>query len=335
MLNNLPLLIGYGNEGTFAHLVSQVTETQSSASVFDLRRIDNCERLIFEHSPEGPRILIDDDVVALGGRPIFYRGFYRPSIDDKRSELLKSFLYELESTIQSAPADQLVMNRPLAGISNASKARHLVELAECGLRVPRTLVSSCPEKIEGRIAPNQRWVNKGCSGLRTIAVAVSGYEASRFDTLRNCPSLFQQHIRGFDVRAHITTHGYVALKICSDRVDYRYARRQGGNISVESISLPTLIHFKAIEFMQRSGLTFSGFDFKVEDNGEWWVLEANPMPGFEFFDQFADCTIAKLVLSTLSAESRAFGRPKASKSGTFISLDRVPAVDKAHLSKSC
>ncbi|CAM4058255.1 hypothetical protein [Pseudomonas wadenswilerensis] len=296
----------------------------------DLHRVENCGKLLLEHVCDGFRVEVDDEEFHFGHAAVFYRGFFRPSNDPVRSRLLAQFIGELETGLQMLPLSCLVMNRPEAGIGNASKARHVAELAACGFRLPSTLVSNQADAVKLHVAPNAGWVNKGCSGIRTIAVAVGGPEVARLDLLDRCPTLFQQHVRGYDVRAHMVGASCVGLKIESDRVDYRYAKRQGGNIQVQPIEVPVAEQFRAIEYMHRVGLEFAGFDFKVDASGSWWLLEANPMPGFEFFDQFANDRIGLEVLQSLQANAPLPRRPVLDKPGElFIDASRVPPVDRA------
>lgn len=323
-----PLLIGYGREGTFSHLANFIRDSGIKASILDLHSVEECRHLSLCHTATGMELQIDDTAFKIGNGSVFYRGFFRKCATQEMSLLLHDFLSELESGLQLLPENLLVLNRPLAGISNSSKARHIKDLGACGFLVPRTLVSSVPEKVEALVAPNGQWINKGCSGTRTMAVAVGGPEVSCLRLLENCPSLFQPLIRGFDVRAHITLHGDVTLKIESTRVDYRYAERQGGHIEVQRIDLPAAQRFKALEFMRRTGLCFAGFDFKVDEDGQWWLLEANPMPGFEFFDKFAGNEIAKLVINSLHARYLPGLKPECTRQGIFIQDDRIPTVDR-------
>lgn len=330
LCSDSPVLVGYGREGTFAHLVKLQRDSGMAFRVLDLHRVEHCEKLLLEHLCDGFRVEIDDEVFLFGHGAVFYRGFFRSSNSPARSKLLAEFIGEFETGLQMLPASCLVMNRPEAGISNASKAHHVAELGACGFCLPSTLVSNRVDAVRSRVAPNEGWVNKGCSGIRTIAVAVGGLEVSRLDLLDCCPTLFQQHVRGHDVRAHMMGASCVALKIESNRVDYRYAKRQGGVIQVQLIDIPVVEQFRAIEYMSRTGLEFAGFDFKVDASGTWWLLEANPMPGFEFFDQFANDRIGLEVLRSLQANVPIPRRPVFDKPGDlFIETSRVPSVDRA------
>jgi glutathione synthase/RimK-type ligase-like ATP-grasp enzyme len=57
-------------------------------------------------------------------------------------------------------------------------------------------------------------------------------------------------------------------------------------------------HCRAYQVM--SGLTFLGFDFMVTADGEYFALEANPLPGYDSYDRRLGYTISDALLSLLS-----------------------------------
>lgn len=54
-------------------------------------------------------------------------------------------------------------------------------------------------------------------------------------------------------------------------------------------------------FCERAGLELAGFDFKLDAAGEWVALEANPMPGFDYYDRRLDGVISRRLIEMLGA----------------------------------
>ena len=74
---------------------------------------------------------------------------------------------------------------------------------------------------------------------------------------------------------------------------------------------------------------FLGFDFRIsQDTKQWMLLEANPMPGFDFYDRLSEGKISALLAGLLSGESAPV--PKldyARRSGIgVIGEERLPSV---------
>lgn len=46
-------------------------------------------------------------------------------------------------------------------------------------------------------------------------------------------------------------------------------------------------------------LCFSGWDFKLDQAGIFWLLEVNPMPGYHVYDRHADGRISKALVNEM------------------------------------
>lgn len=330
MTNRKPLLIGFGREGTFRHLTRKAIEDVPSLEILDLNRVETAQRLSTRDYEGALAVRVDDQIFLIDSdSAVFYRGFFRPSETSGGSARLKGLLAEIESFLDLAPPWSLQMNRPGSGWTNASKLMHGRALLDCGFLVPETFVSNDPAWMESTVQADGNWINKGCSSIRTVAAVVDKSEVGRANSLRRSPSLFQRRVLGDDVRLHMVGDSPIALRIQCDRVDYRYARRMGGNLSAELCTAPDPIIYQCIEYMGRSGLSFAGFDFKIDNSGKWWVLEANAMPGFEFFDDLCDHAISSAICRLLQSDWLPFVSHQTCDDGSLmIDEHRRPSVDR-------
>ena len=107
----------------------------------------------------------------------------------------------------------------------------------------------------------------------------------RLNHLRDSPSLFQRRIIGPDVRIHVVGSEIFPEMIISKNLDYRYPQKDTPNVYYDC-DVPTDIRQRCLAYCKMRGLMFAGFDFKIDErNGCWYVLEANPRPGYEFYDR--------------------------------------------------
>jgi hypothetical protein len=202
---------------------------------------------------------------------------------------------------------------------------HALELAEHGFEIPETFIFGDAASAERVVEPDGEWISKGCSGVRTKSVAVDTSLVTAFDRLALCPSLFQRRVRGVDVRVHVAGNQTIGLEIESEATDYRYAWEQNFENSYREREVPRDIHFLCVEYCNKSDLLFSGIDFKIEDGtGRWVVLEANPMPGYDFFDRKIDGKISAAVLRVLQGEHLPASRPVLEDDDLLIDRDRRP-----------
>jgi glutathione synthase/RimK-type ligase-like ATP-grasp enzyme len=200
-----------------------------------------------------------------------------------------------------ATVETLVVNRPGADMSNWAKAYHMSLLSRCGFTVPRSLLTNDEKEARAFLDTVPSAVFKGTSGEKTIA---SAFESSRMSELRllpHSPVLFQERVRGADVRTHLVGAQHFSERIDSEGVNYQYCQ---GTKTFTPARVPTEIVEKCLAYQAMSGLSFIGFDFMVGDDGSHTVLEANPMPGYDGYDRRLGLRISRALLNLLQGGER-------------------------------
>jgi len=177
-----------------------------------------------------------------------------------------------------------VVNRVSAMGSNASKPYQLRLLAELGFAVPPSLVSNDPAEVLAFEAAQGPLIYKSASGVRSIVRELDDVARSRLDRLRHCPALFQKRLRGSNVRVHVVGQEVHATEIEADVVDYRYASRQGGDAHLRPTTLEPRTRERCLRASQVLGLPFVGLDLMLAEDGLTYCFEANPSPGYSFFE---------------------------------------------------
>lgn len=180
----------------------------------------------------------------------------------------------------------VVVNRPDHSMDNGSKPLHESVLTNLGFIVPDSLTTCSRGKI-------LEFLNKG----PCIAKAVSGCRAdcrlvsvNDFDGYEDCsgPVHLQRYVDGMDVRAHVIGTQVFAVAARSDNVDYRL----DSGTTFEAIALSPGLADQLIDATCHLGLAFAGWDLRTDGNTTW-VFEANPMPGYRYYDQHVDGAITK------------------------------------------
>jgi glutathione synthase/RimK-type ligase-like ATP-grasp enzyme len=214
-------------------------------------------------------------------------------------ELTTEASMTLLGIVSCAPA--IVVNRPSAGRSNWSKPFQLRLIAAAGLQVPDTLVTTDPEAALSFLVEHKRVVYKSISGIRSIVATLTSADAERLHAVAHGPVQFQQWIDGQDVRVHVVGHRWFATAIDSDVDDYRYASRNGTDVTMTPIEIPSELGKSLVALTQRMGLLVSGIDLRVTENGEWFCFEVNPSPGFTFYEAATGQPIADAIADLLES----------------------------------
>ena len=114
-------------------------------------------------------IVADRLALTIGGRELpmgAVTGIYlRPyDLGDAASAAerarLRQLSFDLREWAQAAPADVCVVNRPDAGLSNHSKPRQALVIAEVGFAVPEALLTTDPDAAAAFVAEHGRVIVK-------------------------------------------------------------------------------------------------------------------------------------------------------------------------------
>jgi glutathione synthase/RimK-type ligase-like ATP-grasp enzyme len=194
--------------------------------------------------------------------------------------------------------DCAVVNRLNSGMSNCCKPLQSMIGARYGFRIPDAIVTNDPTTAAEFIRErDRRVVFKGIGGTRTIVGIVQSEDIERLPRLASCPVMFQAYVQGVNVRVHVVKDRVFSTRIYSDEVDYRYAPTR-----FEPISLPAAIEEACIKLTHDLELLFSGIDL-IENEEGYWFLEANPSPGFSFFEINAGLPISTALVELLRCGS--------------------------------
>jgi hypothetical protein len=316
-------LIGFGSESVFSYTVEKLRQ-RSDLAVVDLESFIYDDSAGVEYDGRNIEVHGKNSLSILAGTPIYHRAFIRKETREDAQERLRSFYNALVAFSLDQGQGALLINHPLAGAANTSKAAQLRLLSVVGFLTPETLLSTNRANLElfCRLFPSP--ISKGASGARTIAGRITIDDMQIGSASQPWPVLLQEYIGGFDVRLHCVGLMSIGLQIRTEYVDYRYAERNGYPIQVEPINAPPDIMEKCWKYMCAEKQEFTAFDFRVSGSN-WYLLEVNPMPGYSFFDKLCDGQISKALSQLLSQGYSNLFRP--SRETAFVPEERRPQVD--------
>ncbi|WP_244928739.1 hypothetical protein [Nocardioides sp. W7] len=201
------------------------------------------------------------------------------------------------------------VNDPWAVRAAENKLVQLDAAAACGLRTPRTLVTSSAEQVRAWAAQSTTQVVS--KSLDSPVVTVSDASARFLYTASAdaapaedlpYPHLFQERIVA-DAELRITVVGrrMFAARIRrgnGDDVDWR--QRTPGPSEFEATSLPDGLRTSLDLLMQRLGLSFGGVDILCSGEDHHF-LEVNPSGAFLWLERSLDIRISDTVVQLLLA----------------------------------
>lgn len=304
-------VIGLDSDRTVIHFLAHARRAGVAAELLNLREIaasghwrlsipdDGCSWL----RTAGSTFALDPDA------SYYCRIIDLSSVMDKPEQAVRArcLASTLNNWLEHIPG--IVINRPGIPSDNFSKPLHEATLAAARFRVPPSLTSSDKYELR-RFAGSAPTIVKAVSGVLSTTRMVEEREFADFDP-RQGPVHLQRYVRGWDVRAHVVGDDVIAERIVSSGIDYR----RGAELTrYEPCRLPDEMRQRVVSTTKGFGLTFMGWDFKVDTDEEYWCLEANPMPGYNFYDEHAGYRITEALLGALTPMTS--DEPTASERGS-------------------
>ena len=199
------------------------------------------------------------------------------------------------------------MNPPARDEVASRKAFQLRVAAEVGLTVPRTLITSNPDRAQAFVRAHapERVIFKTFSATHAIwreTRLVREEELAVLDAVRLAPVIFQEYVPA-DVDLRITVVGkqLFPAAIHSQDTDYPVDFRMSlGQAHTEVAELPAAVADRLLALMDRLGLVYGAIDMRRTPDGEHVFLEVNTAGEFLFVEERTGQPIGRAVADWLA-----------------------------------
>lgn len=193
-----------------------------------------------------------------------------------------------------------VVNRLSAMASNGSKPYQLGIIRAAGFAVPATLITNEPAAVEQFRREQGEVIYKSTSGVRSIVSRLAGAKLEQLERVRSCPTQFQRHVAGTDIRVHRFGDALFASEIVCAADDYRYAGRDGVALEIRSCELPPEVSERCLALACRLQLPAAGIDLRRGGDGLWYCFEVNPSPAYTFYQSATGQPMAEALAALLA-----------------------------------
>jgi hypothetical protein len=300
------VLIGIASEPPVRLAVEAAERAGIDAVLVHQRRAADCDLQWDLADPAAGVLVVDGREVPLGEVAGVYCRAAEPSrlpeqgrgVPADRVERSAAFHAMLLEWVEQAPCR--VANRAAAMASNGSKPYQGQLLAACGFEMPPTLVTDDPEAVAQFARKHGRLVYKSTSSVRSIVREFDAGARARLDRLVGLPTQFQRLEEGDDVRVHVVGDVVLAARARTTAVDYRYAGRDGADLDLQPCAVPADIAERCRLAARRLDLPFCGIDLRQRPDGTWVCFEANPSPGYSWYEEAAGLPISDALVRWLA-----------------------------------
>lgn len=251
--------------------------------------------LIQSHDLAEQDALIVRQYPAIGAQIPGTTDLHKKQIDQlERSHFAQSLLFDLER--RGIP----IVNPLLASGPFDLKPFQLAAFARAGFPIPRTMITNFTPAVEAFANDAGDVVVKPIAG-GAEARLLSELHPAALKTLGASPVIFQQRIRGADVRVTVVGQQIAAaVEIPSDTLDYRSgsAYKAGDQRYVEH-SLPNDATNLCLRVAKLCNHVLSGIDLKHTPEGDYVLIEANSAPVYLDIELKTGAPISERIIEWL------------------------------------
>lgn len=202
------------------------------------------------------------------------------------------------------------MNPPATDLAASRKARQLQVARRVGLRTPRTLMTSDPDRARDFVANEGagRAIFKTFSCTQAVwreTRVVTEADLSVLDTVRNAPVIFQEFVpAGEDIRVTVVGDQIFAAEISTGETSYTADFRPVlGEARTAATELPTTVASGLRALMAELGLVYGAADFRRTPDGDHYFLEVNTAGEFLFVERLTGLPITRAVADWLAGSA--------------------------------
>lgn len=169
-------------------------------------------------------------------------------------------------------------------------------VARLGIPVPRTVLTNDPQVVLDFVAANPRSIVKPVQGGdHAIPIAPEHLTPKRLETLRFAPITVQEQIDGTNIRAFVAGDRVLGCEIEARTLDYR----DDEAARVVPHALPEEIVQQSLEIARTLDLVWTGIDYRLDRDGRYVFLEANPSPMFLGFEEQSGVPLTEALVALL------------------------------------
>ena len=241
---------------------------EGTRSFHDGQRIDDIGAFYLRFIPAPYAPAVEED-----GERVLHQDWFNGYMQER--ERASFYVAWLLNLVESGAT---LVNPPQAASVLQYKPLQLHALKLLGAPTPRTLITNDPARVKAFRTLVKEVIYKPLMG-GAITRLLDDAALGKLDLIRRAPVIFQERIRGEDVRVMLVAGKVVSsVAIEVDALDFRddetYA---SGRAGYHEVPLPEQIERWCVEAAKRCGLSFAGIDLK-HHRGRWVFLELNSSP---------------------------------------------------------
>ncbi|AZZ99948.1 hypothetical protein [Pseudoalteromonas sp. R3] len=226
---------------------------------------------------------------------VFWRGFSGVSDESTRENYMSAESIAAQDAMACLRTwffldnDTIWLNSWEAFQHHKEKPFQLTKVKRLGVRIPQTYVGNNLADIKTAFSVLKQSIFKPVfGGAHTELLTEAHLESERVTAaLAKSPITVQEFIAGTNIRSYVIGDKVISVELKSDRADFR----EDDNMELLAIETPAEIIEQSRQIARTLHLNWTAIDWRRNERGEYYFLEANPSPMFIGFEKRSGISI--------------------------------------------
>jgi RimK-like ATP-grasp domain len=233
-----------------------------------------------------------------------FNGVYVPELPDEHQQSIAfNDAFGLMRTFLQLPSIRWI-NGWQAYEFHKEKPRQLAVVRNLGATIPKTLISNDPDLItEFANTLGEAIFKPVYGGAHAKFITPEFLAPARLKlALRIAPIALQEFIGGTNIRTYVIGDRTSSAEIRTGEIDFR----DDVDARIIPIELPPEIEKMSIKIARSLMLEWTAIDWRRNNDGEYYFLEANPSPMFTYFEDKTGYPLTEELVDLLVARDFRF-----------------------------
>ncbi|MDF5723862.1 MAG: hypothetical protein PUP91_26045 [Rhizonema sp. PD37] len=296
------LILGSSRDVEATHVMNALTQAGAVVNYLDTLLFPTQIQLSWEPNtqagcltlPGGCQLNLQDI------KSVYWRNFctpYIPSLKDPAQQKIafSDSMSVLRSLIQACPA--LWVNSWQAYQFHKEKPLQLSKVKEIGVKIPATLIGNDPDRVLEFSESHPKTIFKPVyGGTHTQLLTDFHLDRKRLSlALKLSPVTIQEYIPGTNIRSYVIADSVYSAEIRTHSIDFR----EDSTAELIPVNLPESVQKQCLAIAKVLMLEWTAIDWRLNLEGEYVFLEANPSPMFVNFEHQTGFPITQELVKLL------------------------------------
>lgn len=253
---------------------------------------------------DGSLTLNDGQVLKLSEiKAVFWRGFSGVSDESTRENYLSFDSIAAQDSLACLRTWFLLdnntvwMNSWQAFQHHKEKPLQLTKVKRLGVNIPKTYIGNNLEDVKAAYGRLSQSIFKPVfGGAHTEMLTDAHLSSERLaDALAKSPITVQEFIAGTNIRTYVVGDKTISIELKSEKADFR----EDENTVLTVIETPKHIAEQAKAIKSELFLNWTAIDWRRDEQGNYYFLEANPSPMFIGFERQSGVPLTEYIIDEM------------------------------------